>query len=189
MGIFRSIRFSVVVVLLFLAPLSSAAGFPATEWEELLGGSGDEFSQQIDDTYFSDGFILTGVSYSDNSGNVTLTNHGQRDIWVVTLNTTGAIQWQRLLGGSDQDTGASLDRANFNGYLLAADTLSSASGDIINTSHGNTDVWIVHMDPSGNILQQKLLGGSGTDSNVGFRQTDDLGFLLVGATNSNGTGD
>ena len=46
--------------------------------------------------------MLTGYTISTNSGDVGQ-NHGNTDFWVVKINGSGALQWQKTLGGNADD--------------------------------------------------------------------------------------
>ena len=49
------------------------------------------------------GYILGGYSYSNISGEKTENSRGGDDYWVVKLNSSGEIQWDKTIGGSDED--------------------------------------------------------------------------------------
>ena len=73
---------------------------PVIEWKKCLGGTRADYSKSIIRTR-DNGWLLVGRSYS-NDGNVS-GHHGSldsADAWVVKLNDTGAIQWQKSIGGS-----------------------------------------------------------------------------------------
>src|ERR1700722_16434581 len=72
----------------------------AIQWQECLGCTVADFASVVLST--SDGGYLVGGSSSSptGSGDVTSTNHGGFDYWVVKLSSTGAIQWQNSYGGS-----------------------------------------------------------------------------------------
>src|SRR2546423_922102 len=93
-----------VVALLAIPEGIFAQSAPAIEWQQSLGGSGDDRVNCIQQT--SDGrYILTGSSNSTNgdvSGNHD-TSGFYLDYWVVKLSTSGAIEWQKSLGGSQND--------------------------------------------------------------------------------------
>ena len=94
---------------------------------------------------------------------MTGTNHGSSDLWVVKLDGAGAIQWQKLLGGSGCDEGYSVQQTADGGYVLLGSSQSSASGNVTGTNHGDDDFWVVKLDGAGGIQWQELLGGSGND--------------------------
>src|SRR4051812_13899633 len=76
---------------------------PTIQWQKSLGGTSNDYAYTMHQT--SDGgYILAGESYSndlDVSG-----HHGSSalsDFWVVKLDNSGGIQWQKSLGGSHDD--------------------------------------------------------------------------------------
>ena len=163
------------------------------QWQKLLGGSLDDSGYAVRQT--SDGgFVLLGESKSSASGDVTGTNHGavnSIDIWVVKLNSSGAIQWQKLLGGSMDESGRSIRQTVDGGYVLLGSSSSSQSGDVTGVRHGTTgnDFWVVNLDGTGAIRWQRLLGGGSNDFGTSVQQASDLGYILAGYTGSSATGD
>ncbi len=97
-----------------------------------------------------------------------------------------AIQWQKSLGGTDDDAANSICRTNDGGYVVAGAT-KSTDGDV--TGHhgaaGTDDFWIVKVDSAGTIQWQKALGGSSIDNALSIQQTTDGGYIVTGLTLSN----
>ncbi|MBL0181349.1 MAG: hypothetical protein IPP96_03250 [Chitinophagaceae bacterium] len=63
------------------------------------------------------GYIMAGCSGSSANGDVTPVNHGTSafgldnfDYWIVKLNSTGSIVWNKLLGGSNSDVAYSIQQ-------------------------------------------------------------------------------
>lgn len=149
------------------------------QWQRTLGGSSSEYPSALAPT--SDGgYVVAGYTYSTD-GDVT-NNHGNSDYWVVKLDTSGNLQWQRTLGGSDYDQAYSIVPASDGGYVVAGYTFST-DGDVTNY-HGTGDVWVVKLDPGGNLQWQKTLGGSDTDYNSAIAPTTDGGYVVSGYTRS-----
>jgi hypothetical protein len=155
------------------------------QWQKVLGGSDRDQSFSIQQTT-DDGYILIGSTDSDNSGDVGA-NHGNSDIWVVKLNPAGAILWQKVLGGKGFETGRSIRQTTDNGYILIGSTDSDNSGDV-GANHGNSDIWVVKLNPAGAILWQKVLGGTGFESGRSIDQMTDGGYILAGTTDSDNSG-
>jgi len=115
-----------------------------------LGGSSYDNAYSIQQT--SDGgYIVAGFSNS-NDGNVT-GNHGSNDYWVVKLDTTGNILWQKSLGGSNDDYAYSIQQTSDDGYIVAGFSYSNDGN--VTGNHGKHDYWVVKLDATGNILWQK----------------------------------
>jgi hypothetical protein len=122
------------------------------EWQKTYGGSSYENALCIRQT--SDGgYIFVGSTWS-NDGDVT-SNHGIADAWIVKLNSSGNIQWQKTYGGSRIDEVFSIEQTSDGGYILAGET-QSFDGDIT-FFQGGSDYWVLKLDNSGNLQWQKNL--------------------------------
>ncbi|SFA72388.1 Por secretion system C-terminal sorting domain-containing protein [Flavobacterium swingsii] len=149
-------------------------------WQKSLGGTSEDFSHNIQQTT-DNGFIVTGYSSSNNS-DVT-GNHGNYDCWIVKLNATGDIIWQKSLGGTNIDSAYSTKQTTDGGYIVAGYS-SSNDGDV-SGNHGNNDMWIIKLNNSGDIVWQKTLGGSADDRAFSIIQTIDGGYVVAGVSWSN----
>ncbi len=148
-------------------------------WQKCLGGSSYDMSFQMIQT--SDGGYLMGGSTESNDGDVS-GQHGWTDYWIVKLDASRTMVWQRCLGGSDDDYPSSIIQTTDGGYLVSGDTYSI--DDDVKGNHGNEDIWVVKLDPEGNITWQKCLGGTRYDRSLSAIQTTDGGYLVSGYTSS-----
>jgi hypothetical protein len=157
-------------------------------WNKLLGGSSFENPSNIQQT--SDGgYIISGYSSSSANGDVSGTNHGGDDYWIVKLDALGNIVWNKLLGGSGNDLASNIQQTTDGGYIISGTSASSANGDVSGTNHGGTDYWIVKLDALGNIVWNKLLGGSSFENPSNIQQTSDGGYIISGYSYSSANGD
>ncbi len=161
----------------------------AVTWNVLLGGLGEEELHSIKQTA-DGGYIATGSSTtSPPSGNVTGTLSGGRDFWVVKLNSTGGVTWNKLIGGNgDEEFSYSVQQTADGGYIVAGNSSSGASGNISVSTHGETDFLVVKLDASGNITWNKMLGGTSFEYVAAVQQTTDGGYIVTGATTSSVSG-
>ncbi len=120
-------------------------------WTKLLGGSADEIAFSVQQTV-DGGYILAGTTASSASGDITQSSYGLEDVWIVKLDGTGNISWQKLFGGNDSDHATSVRQTTDGGYIVSGYTVTSANGTVIGTNHGGNDVWIIRLDSLGNIL-------------------------------------
>ncbi|HNP98760.1 MAG TPA: T9SS type A sorting domain-containing protein [Bacteroidia bacterium] len=150
------------------------------QWQKCFGGSGTDWPYSIQQTIDS-GYIIIGISNSAD-GDVT-GSHSGYDSWIVKLSSTGNIQWQKCLGGSDGDHEHSVQQTTDSGYIVAG-TTRSVDGDV-SGNHGNNDFWILKLSSTGIIQWQKCLGGSGNDYGEAIRQTIDGGYIAAGSSDSN----
>ncbi len=152
----------------------------AIQWQKSLGGDTLDYASAIKQTT-DGGYIVSGYSVSNN-GNIS-GNHGGYDYWIVKLNDTGAIQWQKSLGGSNSDKATAIQQTADGGYIVAG-TSQSNDGDVT-VNHGGVDYWIVKLNGTGVIQWQKSLGGSNYDEATAIQQTSDGGYIIAGQSNSN----
>ncbi|HRI20070.1 MAG TPA: T9SS type A sorting domain-containing protein [Panacibacter sp.] len=96
--------------------------------------------------------------------------------------TVPDIQWQKSYGGSSFDNAFSIQQTSDGGYIVAGSSASHDS-DVV-SNHGSWDVWILKLDPAGNIEWKKSLGGSGVDEAASVQQTADGGYIVAGSTSS-----
>lgn len=109
------------------------------------------------------------------------------DGWVVKIDSSGNIQWQRCYGGTADDIFYSVEQTTDGGYILGGDA-NSIDGDVSGNHNGSTftsDLWAVKINNVGTILWQKCLGGTDQEWNGIIRQTPDNGFIGTCTTYSN----
>ncbi len=149
-------------------------------WQKCLGGSNSDEAWSIQITQ-DQGYILACRS-SSTDGDVT-GNHGSFDYWVVKLDGTGEIEWQKSLGGSNFDFGYTVSPTSDGGYIAAGES-QSHDGDVTG-SHIGLDAWVVKLNFEGKIEWQRALGGTGLDRANDIHQTREGGYIVFGQTNSN----
>jgi len=157
-------------------------------WDRQLGGFSNDHSFIVQQTT-DGGYMVAGYSQSSISGDVSETNHGSNDYWVVKLDIAGNKTWDKLLGGSGDDRGVSAQQTKDGGYIIAGHSLSSNSGDVSGTNHGGSDFWVVKLDAAGNKIWDKLLGGAAEDRAYAIQQTSDGGYVIAGYSSSSASGD
>ena len=152
-------------------------------WQKCLGGSDYDYSFWVNATP-DGGCIVTGSSESNN-GNVT-GQHGtgaRDDIWIVKLDFDGIIEWQKSFGGTKDDYGRQIINTTDGNYIFTGFTYSN-DGDVI-FNHGNSDAWVVKINPLGEIIWQKSLGGSEDDYGSNIIELNDHSFAVLVQTYSN----
>ena len=122
------------------------------------------------------GYLLAGHTISFGTGD--------NDLWIMKLDASGGIIWQKTLGGHGWDTARAVAVAADGGYLAAGYTESFGSGQ-----EGTTDAWLVKFSPSGDVQWQKTYGDSGLGSAAAWavQPTGDGGFVAAGGWVSVGT--
>ena len=158
-------------VLLVSANVVWAEG-PPIEWEKTFGGIDHDSGASVQQTT-DGGYIITGATASYGAGNC--------DVWLIKVDGDGNEVWTNTFGGSEQDSGASVQQTTDGGYIIAGTT--NAAPLIPET--GN--VWLIKTDSDGNDLWTYTFG-NGSDWGASVRQTVDGGYIVAGATTSYGAG-
>ncbi|HOY40146.1 MAG TPA: hypothetical protein PLK75_12685, partial [Bacteroidales bacterium] len=151
------------------------------QWYKFIGGFDDDYSNTIVLTT-DGGYIFSGYTESNN-GDVS-GNHGGQDAWVVKLDDTGNIEWQKCLGGSSNDKARSIQQTSDGGYIVAGNTFSN-DGDVSGNHSGNSDAWVIKLEDTGNIQWQKCLGSNGDEYAFSVQKTTDGGFIVESNIYSN----
>jgi len=147
-------------------------------WSKTLGGSGNDAATYVQQTADL-GYIIAGYAAS-NDGDVS-GNHGNDDAWVIKLDSAGNIQWQKTLGGNNNDAAASIQQMADGGYIVGCHTVSENNGDVI-MSHGAAEYWLVKLTSAGNIAWSRCLGGQSYEFAHAAQQTADGGYVIGGNT-------
>ncbi len=118
-------------------------------WSNTYGGSGDDMSLDVKETV-DGGFVMCGWTQSFGAGGY--------DMWVIKIDANGNMLWQYSYGGSNDEQAWSIEITG-SGFLVVGGTNSFGAG--------LTDVLVLNLDASGNILWQKAFGSIGDDAPAG----------------------
>ena len=158
-------------------------------WDHTYGGRGWEQAYVIEKTPEGD-FLLGGFSTSHaHTGNKTDSLYGLNDFWVVKIDTSGKVLWDRTYGGASEDVLLDIERSNDGGYLLGGQSRSLDDGNKKSKNKGLRDYWVVKIDPEGNKLWDKSYGGPGYDDGFALHQNEDGNILVGGVSSSNAGAD
>jgi hypothetical protein len=166
------------------------------QWEKCFGGSSFETPRSIIQT--SDGgYAIAGATYS-NDGDIRgkhppNLNGSVSNEWVIKLNSSGILQWQKCLGGSGSSTSGdeanSIIQISGGDYIIAGSARSNdgdISGNHWDSIYHNSDTWIVRLSSDGkDIKWQKCYGGVGGESVASIIRTSDGGYIFTGYTDAN----
>lgn len=162
-------------------------------WEKNFGGTGNDMAYSLSETN-DGGFIAAGTSDSQD-GDIT-GNHGSTDYWLVKISSTGLLQWEKSLGGSNTDEAYGIFQTP-DGNYIAGGTSYSKDGDLhwitVDAIPSNYwvygNAWIVKLDTSGNIIWESCYGGTYNDILNCIAPTSDGGLCMTGFTQTNNNGD
>ena len=153
------------------------------QWERSLGGSGYDQVDQIK-IDVNGGYIVAAFTTSDD-GDVT-GNHGGGDGWLIKLDDTGGIVWQKVMGSSGYDFFNTVCNTPDSGYIIVG-AAGADGGDISGYLGGGGDVWVIKCTKTGAISWNKVYGGTAYEIGFDVVPTADNGCYGLGVRQGAGS--
>ncbi|MBN1340420.1 MAG: T9SS type A sorting domain-containing protein [Bacteroidales bacterium] len=169
-----------IIKTAILLSLFSFAQDTGISWQNCYGGSEEDHVYDI--IRVGDAYLIAG-STGSNDGDISF-NHGLFDAWLVKLDSSGNLIWEKTFGGSEGDAWRKIVAAeDKNYYLLGAST--SSDGDISYDPYPESnDIWVVKIDSVGLIIWDRIIGGNLIDHIESGVLAQDNGVVLFGWTGS-----
>jgi hypothetical protein len=138
---------------------------PTLTWNTFLGDSGSDFVDAI--ALDGNGNIyLAGYSYAGwGCSPSTCTVRGYTaggDAFIAKLSSTGSLLWNTFLGGDGDETGYGI-AIDGNGNIYVGGSSSASWGSPVREYSASEDAYAAKVSPSGNLIWNTFLGGSGYD--------------------------
>jgi uncharacterized delta-60 repeat protein len=140
-------------------------------WDRTFGGNREDGIFQV--RTHRDGSIMA-TGYTDVGGSAGF------DLWVLKLDGSGSLVWERNFGKSVFDSGTAIQPTPDGGCLVAG----------ITSEHGyhNDQAWLLRLAPDGHRVWDRTLGGDRTDNAWAIVKTGVSRYIVVVATSSFGAG-
>ncbi len=110
------------------------------------------------------------------------TEHGQAggyDVLVIKMNSSGAVQWARTYGGTENDMAYSIVKTTDGGYAVSGMTWS------FDPTGSPADIFLFKLSSDGSLQWAKTYGtNDGLDGGHSLIQTSDGGYALAGTAYS-----
>jgi len=142
-------------------------------WEKIYGEQGDDGVGSII-TLENGEFLVGGAFETSSSG---------KDVWIIKLDESGDIIWDKKYGGSKDDIAASLI-PTADGNFVAVGNSASRDRDVSN-NEGLADMWILKINEDGDLLWESTYGKTLHEIATSVIESDDKGYIVAGVTNSN----
>lgn len=131
-------------------------------WQKTIGGLLEEYPIKLIET-IDHQLLLLSYSNSISGGMKTAPNFGSFDLWLIKMDLTGTILWDKSYGGSLSENSTDLIELESKNLLISGISVSDISGNKTSSSIGGSDIWVLKLDESGDILMDKTIGGSGNE--------------------------
>ncbi|MBL1281554.1 MAG: T9SS type A sorting domain-containing protein [Fluviicola sp.] len=133
-------------------------------WDRTYGGNVDDNGGNVY-RLSNNRLLITGTSETNINGNKTSPKYGNRDFWVLIIDTSGVIIAQETYGGSLDDLLSVSSSTITNGvFYLSGGSESPVSGVKTVPTNGGYDAWILEIDASGFLNTEKIEGVNTTIS-------------------------
>ena len=153
------------------------------DWLKTFGGPNRDLGLSVQETE-DGGYIIAGLTESFGAG--------KGDVWLIKTDPKGDREWDRTFGGSNFDSGASVQQTRDGGYIVTGyntttiDNVGSYSRLFNSDNIGR--VWLIKTDSEGIELWNETFGGTRNDWGNSVQETRDGGYIITGVTESYGAG-
>lgn len=159
------------------------------QWDRTVGGPTTEILNTVCQTA-DGGYMVAGTSQSGVGGDKTQPSVWGADYWIVKLDATGDVRWDRTFGSESHDDMTCVLPTADGGYLLGGFSSAGISGAKSQASIGNSyDYWLVKTNADGTKLWDRTYGGTDSDYLRTLLQTPAGDYLLGGYSYSPLSGD
>jgi len=170
----------------FILKLNSNGDFA---WANRVGGTGLDQGSAIEidanNNIYTCGYFSDSVEFIQDTSSVNLSSYGSQDVYIQKMDTDGNIMWVKQIGGIEQDVarGIAFD-SNANVYIIGNfnNTVDFDPGIAAYnlTSVGNADVFIEKLDPNGNFIFAKQMGGPQNDEGMSIQVDYQDNIISIG---------
>jgi predicted secreted protein len=140
-------------------------------WNKTFGGFVKDGGRSVEQTS-DNGYIIGG--YADSYG------YPGHDVWLIKTDDEGDEEWNSIFGGLASDAAFSVSQTSDEGFI--------ALGYVDSYGAGNHDIWLIKTDKFGNEEWNKTFGTVAWDLGYSVLQTEDDEFVIIGTTESYGSG-
>ena len=150
------------------------------QWQKTFGGKYADELRSMEQTK-DGGYILGGYSNSPQSGDKTEPSIGIGDYWVVKIDNSGTIEWQRTYGGNGDNQLYVIHQTGDEGYLIggnsnSTNSLTTKGGTVSN----GTDFWLLKVDSKGEEQWSRTYDYGKVDILTSLVENKDHTFLIGG---------
>lgn len=133
-------------------------------WDRAFGSEARDEAEAV--ATVGDSFVIAGATWRRERG------HGRSDGLVVRVDATGALVWERLLGGAGEDETVAALGVDDGAVVVAGVTASKG--------HGEDDLWVAKLSAAGDVVWDVAVGGAGDEAAHALAPAPDGGVLVAG---------
>jgi len=160
-------------------------------WAKNIGGpvvagsganQGNSISLDQTSNIFITGYFSGTVDFDPSANVFNLTSNGSLDIFICKIDNIGNFSWAKKIGGLGDDLGKSIaldidENIITTGYFQNSVDFDPNTGSYNLNSNGIDDIFISKIDPLGNFIWAKKIGGTSSDKSNSIC-TDNLSNII-----------
>ena len=125
--------------------------------QNCYGGPRNDYGADI--LEYEGGFVFVATTQSDNLPGF----HGNTDYWIVKLNESGNIAYQKCIGGTNREEAVAIFQRGDKGYMVVGNTYGN-SGDV-SGYHGppGNDIFVAKTNNNCGFIEGACIGGDEYD--------------------------
>lgn len=136
------------------------------EWAKNYGAGNHDVANSICRSA-DGGFVVAGIGFGG----------GTTEIYLIKINESGGLLWEKTYIDYDYNMDA-------NEICSASDGGSLIVGNVMSNTTGESDVYVMKIDASGDTLWTKTYDKNESETAISVCQSPDGGFVIVGHTGS-----
>ncbi len=139
-------------------------------WTKTFGGADFEEGTAIIEASNNDLMVL---------GHTSSSGAGELDVYLLRLNSSGDMIFQKTYGSSAYEEGRDIMQLNTDEFILAGNTTQ-------NSTAGFMDYYIISVNAAGDTNWTKIIGGEGPERAYDLLNNGDGNFLVAGSNSASG---
>ncbi|WP_116983212.1 T9SS type A sorting domain-containing protein [Emticicia sp. C21] len=149
-------------------------------WTKTYGTNQNDWVNEVI-TCADGGYLMVGGTEANNN-DVPGAGNGFIDIYIIKVDATGVLQWQKGLGGANLDEAFSSTQLADGSFIIVGES-NSTNGDLA-ANLGEKDGFILRLSNSGSIQWKKQVGGTYSDGLYAIRKSSTGKIYGFGQSNS-----
>lgn len=171
---------------IFISKLDSSGNFV---WAKNMGGPSFDIAYSIvidaSGNVYTTGYFYETADFDPGAGTFYMTSDSS-DVFISKLDSTGNFIWAKNMGGSSANIGRAITidvsgNVYTTGYFYGTSDFDPGLGNYNLTSSGYMDIFISKLDPSGNFVWARKMGGSSYDAGLSIAVDISGGLYTTGS--------
>jgi hypothetical protein len=182
----NEIRTSMTDRDIFVLKLDTDGNFVwVSQFEGTMDGEGVSLEVDENENVYVTGLFQGTYDFDPTAGTHYLTALGNRDAFVLKLNSNGGLNWVAQQSGADNGYGISIDLDNNGnigvaGFFAGTIDFIPGPGTFALTSNGSFDLFALKLDNNGNFMWVRAFGDAGQERGEGIVIDNNNDFYITG---------